>query len=461
MNNIRIDIPATPDGYKTFIRCKKLPAYRVEGRTVITDPVSYAAIFGGAGDTVDITGTAPHLMPFQSELVQLALERKMFAIFADCGLGKTPMSLAWAHHVARHGKVLILCPLAVLKQWKKEARKFHGIDLVDLRAGEKWSDGIAILNWESRRDIDLRGVRGIVVDESSILKNADGETSRWLCDIAAGLDHRLAVSATPAPNSHFEYATHARFLGRATTVKEYAARFFKKDGVNWVLRGHAIGPFYDNLSTWASYIHSPRSLGYTESTEMPDEPEYIYDRVGLHEGFESATGEMFASAAISADRSRVFGEVRHSRGPRLDAICERATGKRCVVWVLRNEEERVISRALPGRVGVVNGSMSIEERVEVIDAYRDGQLDHLVAKPSVMGWGVNLPECDDMIYSGFDYSFEGFYQAIRRAHRYGREGRLKVYIPYTDPEAPLLTAIREKTARFREDCIQMQNRFRR
>jgi len=433
----------------------------VEGRTVITDEVSYRAVFGGEKEEIAIDGKAPHLMRFQSDLVERALERRHFAIFADCGLGKTPMSLAWAHHVAEKGKVLILVPLAVFGQWKREAMRFHGTNLIDLRAGEKWTDGIALLNWESRRDIDMTGVAGIVLDESSILKNADGETARWLCDIAAGLPYRLAVSATPAPNSHYEYATHARFLGRASTVKEYAARFFKKDGPNWVLRGHAIDPFYNNLSMWASYIYSPRSLGYQESTEMPSEPDYHYQRVGVHDGFVSDSGELFASASMGADRSKVFGEIRWTDGPRMDAICQRAKGARMVVWVKRNREEDAIAGALPGNVGVVNGSMAIEERIEVIDAYRSGELDHLVSKPSVMGWGVNLPECNEMVYSGFDYSFESFYQAVRRAHRYGRTGRLKVHIPYTDPEAPVLTAIREKTARFRTDCIEMQRRFER
>lgn len=456
---ITIDIPKTAEGYRTFIECKKLPSYRVEGRTVITDEVSYRAVFGGEPEVINVSGSAPHLMPFQSELVERALERRHFAIFADCGLGKTPMSLAWAHHVAEKGKVLILTPLAVFEQWKREAQRFHGTDLVDLRAGEQWSDGIAILNWESRRDIDMSGVVGIVLDESSILKNADGDTSKWLCEMAAGLPYRLAVSATPAPNSHYEYATHARFLGRARTVKEFAARYFKKDGTRWVLRGHAIDPFYTNLSLWASYIYSPRSLGYEQSTEMPNEPDYRYERYGLHDGFTSGSGELFATANAAADRSKVFGEIRFTPGPRLDAICSYAQGKRLVVWVKRNKEESVIAKALPGRVGVVNGSMPIEKRISIIDRYRSGELDHLVSKPSVLGWGVNLPECDHMVYSGFDYSFESFYQAVRRAHRYGRTGRLEVMVPYTDPEAPVLTAVQEKTNRFKADCIEMQRRF--
>ena len=460
MSEVRIDIDSSMGGYRRFIECKQLPSYTVEGRTVITDDISYASVFGGDSDPFDVSSDAPHLMPFQSDLVRRALQTRRFALMADCGLGKTPMGLAWAHAVAKHGKVLVLCPLAVFKQWKRECERFHGTTMVDLRAGETWSEGIAILNWESRRELDMRGVQGVVLDESSILKNADGLTMRWLVDLVSNVPFRLAASATPAPNDHFEYASHAQWLGIASSVKEYAARYFKKDGVRWVLRGHAIGPFYRNLSQWSTYIYSPRALGYEQTTEMGQEPAYNYQRFGIPDGFRSTTeGQMFASADIGTDRSAVFGALRCTDGPRLRGILDYAEGKRLIVWCSRNAEEKAIAKALPGSVAVVNGAMPVEERVEVIDAYRSGQIDHIVSKPKVLGFGVNLPECDHMVYSGFGYSFEEFYQAVRRAHRYGRKGRLEVMVPYTDPESPILTSLRGKMDRFAVDVEQMQSRF--
>jgi superfamily II DNA or RNA helicase len=459
METITIDIPRTAAGYQTFIKCKRLPSYRVVGRQVITDPVSYAAVFGGAVESADIGGSAPHLMPFQRELVERALMTRRFALFADCGLGKTPMGLAWAMLAAQRGRVLLLVPLAVFEQWKREARRWHGVELVDLRAGETWTDGIGILNWESRRDLDMRGVSAVVLDESSILKNHSGETHRWLVDLARNIEFRLALSATPAPNTHFEYACHAEWLGYARNVKEYCAQFFRKDGNRWILRGHAEGPFYRNLSTWGTYIYSPRALGYTDSTEMPDEPRYRYERLPVHSGYRPKSKGLFGSALNAVDRSAIFGEIRTAPGPRLDFIANYAQGKRLVVWVNRNAEEAAIAQALPGRVAVISGKTPIEERIAIVDDYRAGRIDHLVSKPSVMGWGVNLPECNHMVYSGFTYSFEESYQAIRRAHRYGREGRLEVVFPYTDPEAPILTTLREKQSRFRADVAQMQARF--
>ena len=461
---IRIPIPSTTEGYATFIRCKKLSAYTVHGRDVLTDAVSYSAVFGGALAVAETAAKASrHLFPFQSDLVSRALDRQRFAIFADCGLGKTPMALAWAHAVADRGKVLVLVPLAVLAQWKREAERFHGTRLVDLRAGEPWTDGIAIANYEARRDIDMTDVRGIVLDESSILKNENGETRDWLCSLAAGIPYRLAVSATPAPNDHAEYASHAVFLGYATTAKEFFARFFRKDGTNWILRGHAITPFYRNLATWSTYVYSPKSLGYTESTEMGEEPHYLYHPCAVPPGWTSkADGQLFASVGTAEDRSAVFGTLRSTPGPRSEAILRYLDGKRGVVWCARNAEEEFFAaqlRATGATVAVINGQMEIEERVELVDAYRAGQVDHIVSKARVLGFGVNLPECDHMVYSGFGFSFEETYQAIRRAHRYGRKGRLEVMFPHTDPEAPALSILREKQARFAMDVAEMQRRF--
>ena len=459
MSIIRIPINKTMDGYHTFLRCKGLPWYQVEGREVLTDDISYAAVFGGDVDPVDVVGRYGHLMPFQADLVTRALARRRFALMADCGLGKTPMGLAWAHAVAEHGKVLILCPLAVLKQWLRESVKFHGHPLVNLRAGEPWTEGVGIMNWESRRDFDMRGVHGIILDESSILKNCDGLTMRWLTGLSANVPYRLSLSATPAPNDHFEYASHAQWLGLASSVKEYAARYFKKDGVRWVLRGHAIGPFYRNLAQWSTYIYSPRALGYEDTTEIGEEPMYNRQRYGMPEDFRASEGQMFTSADIGSDRSAVFGRLRSVDGPRLQGIASYAQGKRLIVWCSRNAEEQAVAKVLPGSVKVINGAMPIEERVDVVDAYRAGEIDHIVSKPRVLGFGVNLPECNHMVYSGFTYSFEEFYQTVRRAHRYGRAGRLEVMIPYTDPESPILTALHGKMDRFASDVAEMQSRF--
>jgi superfamily II DNA or RNA helicase len=460
-NEIRLPITMDAAGYRRFIECKRLASYRVVGSEVITDAASYSAVFGGDLELASVAAKAPHLMEFQRVLVERALSRRRFALFADCGLGKTPMGCAWATAVAESGKVLILCPLAVFSQWKAEMMRFHGVTLTDLRAGENWTDGIAILNYEARRDIDMTGVQGILLDESSILKNAEGETRDWLVGLSQSVPYRLCASATPAPNDHAEYASHAVFLGYARTAKEYYSQYFRKDGTDWVLRGHAIEPFYRNLSNWATYIYSPRALGFKDSTEMPCEPLYDYRRFAVHDGYHAKSGNLFGSAGNAEDRSAVFGEIRSSAGARLTAIADYVNEHpQCIVWCNRNAEEEAIENALwDDGVAVLNGSMPIEERVEKVAAFRAGQLRCVISKPKVLGFGVNIPECNHMVYSGFNYSFEEMYQAVRRAHRYGRVGRLEVMVPYTDPESAVLTELRAKMDRFAGDVAEMQRRF--
>jgi hypothetical protein len=471
-----IDIPPTGAGYALFLKCKTLPAYRIRrehGRVWCeTDALSYAAVFGAseARDKVAVLLDGietTHLLDFQRLLVERALATERFALMAFCGAGKTPMELAFAHAVAKHGRVLYLCPLAVMEQIQRESVRWHGHRLTDLRRREPWTDGIGILNFETRRDIDMTGVSGIVLDEASILKNSDGETRKYLTDLAAGVRFRLAASATPAPNDQAEYASQAVFLGWAGSVKEFWSRFFRKDGTEWVIRGHAREPFYRFLSTWATYIHSPRALGFSGTTELAEEPEYIEARVGVPSGWKAVTERLFQGADAAADRPHVFGGLRSSPGPRIEAIKAFAkdSGARGVIaWALRNEEQTTLARALEevsgkGSVCVVDGQTEIEARVEAIDAYRSGQLRHIVSKARVLGWGVNLPECDRMVYSGYDYSFEAFYQAVRRAHRFGRQGRLKVLMPCASPELPILESLNGKRATFQADVMELQSRF--
>jgi hypothetical protein len=480
-----IPLPLTREGYETFLRCKKLPTYQVvrdEGdgfgapsAHVETDEQSWALVFG-QGRELDraramLEGvTTAHLLDFQRLLVERAIERQRFAVFADCGLGKTPMGLAWAHAVAKTGRVLVLSPLAVVEQWQRECERWHGHRMANLRRNEQPAD-INIINFEARRALDVSGYAGIVLDEASILKNADGETRDYLCELASGIPYRLALSATPAPNDQAEYASQAVFLGLVKTAKEFWSRFFRKDGTKNIMRGHAVEPFYRYLSSWATYIQSPRALGFEATTELCEQPSYEEVHVPVHAGWTVPKGKKIETLDLSpgADRARnrpaVLGPLRWEPGsPRMAAIeaFAKEPGPHGVLaWALRNKEEAAIAETLSGsgRVAVVNGKMSIEARVEALDAYRSGEVRHLVSKPKVLGFGVNLPECDRMAYSGYDYSFESFYQAVRRAHRFGRVGRLRVLLPVTPPELPILDALHAKMKTFERDVLELQARF--
>lgn len=456
MSGVIIPIDATFDGYRKFIECKRLPRYRVVGREVHTDSVSYAKVFGGTMDRVDIY-PSPHLLDFQRDVTEHALESRRYAAFLDCGLGKTAIMLAWAFSVATKGKVLILCPLAVLNQIIRECKRWYGYDIANLRTAKTWSDGIAILNYESRRHIDMTDVSGVVLDEASILKNDSGETRNWLVELVSNVEYRLTDSATPAPNDQEEYASQAVFNGLVRSAKEFYARFFRKDGPRWVLKEWARRPFYEYMATWATYIKSPSSLGYDAMTEMREEPEYVFERCRTPTSSGTPELGLVPDASNGKFRSKAFGELRcDPKSPRTRSILDFVDGQKTIVWCARDAEESMLAKLIDGAV-VVNGKMPIEQRVETMDAWKSGDIQHLISKPSVLGFGVNLPEASRMVFSGFTYSFEQFYQAVRRAHRYGRTGRLQVLVPYTFEEYPIVDALKLKMDTFDHDVMELQS----
>jgi len=455
MIEIPIDI-TTMDGYNQFIRCKTLPRYEVKGRTIITDEASYAYVFGG-GDIKSLRVSQPGLFDYQEHITNLALARRRYAAFASPGLGKTRIDLAFAKELSQEGKVLIQCPRMVIREFENDAAAMD-IPISNLRSGS-WNEKIGIMNYEARRPMDMRGVIGHITDESGILKSGDGETCEYLQNQAASVPYRLATSATPSPNDQSEYASHAVYLGYAATLKEFYSKYFVKDGNEWVLKGHADAAFYDHLASWAIYLQSPSRLGFQRGGELDHEPEYI--EIPTHDPEFVAAGNLFAGQISVSDGRRIFTDLRaNPKTNRAKAAIEAARtckGQK-IVWCLRNQEEEMFHKALPGSA-LLTGATKEEKRFEIIDAFRRGEISTIISKPKVLGFGVNLPQAEAHIYSGYDWSFEAFYQAVRRSHRYGRKGRLKVYIPLSNAEEPIWETLKDKLKTFDKDCQELQARF--
>jgi hypothetical protein len=449
---------STTDGYRLFVKCKDLPTYKVIGSSVITDDLSYNHVFGGCE-----IGSISHnedsmLFDYQNHILNNALKRERYAVFADCGLGKTRIELAWAHDVAMKTgkKILILCPLAVMEDQQRESETMYGCRMSNLRK-ESWSEQIAIMNFEGMKEIDMRGVGGVVLDESSILKNGDGKIRKYLTEMVSNVRYRLACSATPSPNDQSEYATHAVWLNYASTLKEYYSRYFRKDGTIWIMKQHATDAFYSNLSSWACYIKSPYSLGFERGAELDCEPNYIIQRSFTSQEY-MPDGKIFADAFDLSDASRVFTRLRSDKSQdRFKVACDSIAGKRAIVWCNRNAEEAAFKSELAATT--INGSTPIESRVEIIDAFRTHEIDIIVSKPKVLGFGVNMPQAEAHLFSGYTFSFEEFYQAVRRSHRYGRKGRLDVVVPVSEPETPVWSILQRKLDTFEKDVLELQSRF--
>lgn len=456
---VRIPLdPRNPADYAKFIECKRLPSYSVVGKDVHTTKEAYDWLFNKSKQA-PVKVESKYLFNYQTMVVNVALKRKVYAPFLDCGLGKTAIILHWAQALSNIGKVLILCPLQVIGEFYNDFQKF-GIDgqLTNLReTGGKWESGIAIVNYEYERQIDLSGVIGIALDESSILKNGDGKTKQWLCDLASNIEYRLACSATPAPNDHSEYASHAVFLGLTKTNKEFYSRFFRKDGNDWVLKAHAVAPFYEYLSSFSCYIQNPTLLGFECGGYLEDDPEII--EVSLPGGEHLNGDYLFQMSAGLSESMPVFRYRQEVGTPRFDFVVETAMQYHSIVWCKRNEEEANFSKHIPNSA-VITGKTPIDKRVEILDKWRKKEIGCIISKPEILGWGVNMQQAEAHIYSGYCHSFEKFYQAVRRSHRYGRQGRLKVFIPKIAAEEPIFDILKEKIKTFKNDVRSLQDAFK-
>ena len=447
----------TIDGYNLFIKCKKLPVYKIVGNNCVTDEKSYNYVFGGIDNRTVFHNPKQIEFDYQKFVVEKALEREKYAPFLDCGLGKTIIELMFIHDVVDKlgGKGIYWCPLGVMEDIQRECQKVYGYRMSNLR-NEEWKTPIAILNYESRKELDMKDVVCCVLDESSILKSGDGEICDYLTRHAANVKFRMAASATPSPNDQTEYASHAVFLGLCGTLKEFYSKFFVKDGTEWRMKSHAKDAFYDYLKSWACYIQSPSSIGFEMGAELDHEPNYIIQESYPENYFREGT---FLSSSINMmDASRIFGKLRSDiTTDRFKNSIESIQNRHAIVWCERNSEELVYSRAL--NAPIINGSTPLEKRIEIVDAFKAGQIQHIITKAKVLGFGVNIQQAEAHLMSGYDFSFEKFYQKIRRSHRFGRKGILDVYVPVSEPERPVWDILQKKLKTFKGDVMELQNRF--
>lgn len=459
MSNIIIPIDTgSIEGYNLFIKCKKLPRYQVVKKEIHTDEKSYNYVFKDK-ETVSLRHYKnPIEFDYQGYVVQRALEREKYAAFLDCGLGKTIIELMFAHDVIEQfgGKGIIWCPLSVLEDIQRECIRLYGYRMSNLRH-EEWKTDIAIVNYEGMKELNMKDISVAVLDESSILKSGDGAIAEYLTRHVCNVKFRLDCSATPSPNDQTEYASHAVHLGISNTQKEFYSRFFVKDGTEWRMKEHAKDAFYDFLKSWACYIQSPSSIGFEQGAELKEDPDYvIQESYPIGDFFQEGK---FLSDTISMNDSRkVFTNLRCDKTQdRFKLAIESIQNKRSIIWCNRNKEEDLFAREL--NATQINGSTPIEKRVEIIDAFKHGQIKHICSKPSVLGFGVNIQEAEAHLYSGYNFSFEEFYQAVRRSHRYGRRGRLKVFVPVSEPERPVWNILNRKLQTFKLDVVELQKRF--
>lgn len=385
------------------------------------------------------------LYRFQRDIVRWALAKGRAAIFADCGLGKTPMQLEWAHHVIRErgGMVLILAPLAVAAQTVAEGIKF-GVDVTLCETVKDLRPGINITNYEKLGKFEGCHFTGVVLDESSILKSFTGKVRNQIIDFFSNTPFRLACTATPAPNDFMELGNHAEFLG-IMSYSEMLAMFFVHDGgqtSKWRLKGHAEEVFWQWMGSWAVVMNSPADLGYQiDGYDLPD--------LRVHEIV--ADGE-----DVSADTLTLL-QRRKARRDTLELRCDTAaelvnnSDEQWIVWCDLNDESNNLAQKIIGSVEV-QGSDSSSIKASRMIGFSIGLHKCIITKPSIAGFGMNWQNCCKMVFVGLSDSYEQYYQAIRRCWRFGQNRPVDVYIVISSKDGCVKDNIERKQA----DCEKMR-----
>lgn len=393
------------------------------------------------GLNLDKDDLNPMLFPFQHDITRWALARGRAAIFADCGMGKTPMQLEWARHIP--GRVLIVAPLAVSAQTIREAAKF-GVEGIQYSGDGSINSRITITNYERIEKFDPEMFTGIVLDESSILKSYTGKYRTMLIERFGNVPFRLCCTATPAPNDFMELGNHAEFLGTMKRT-EMLSMFFVHDGgetQTWRLKGHAEKEFWHWVCSWAVMIRKPSDLGYEDGKFIlpPLEMEQITVEVS-----EPTEGMLFAIEANTLQERQ--GARRSSIGDRAQTCADivNKTEGQCLIWCDLNDESHELTRLIPDAVEVEGADTEAHKERSMLD-FGQGKIRVLVTKPKIAGFGMNWQSCHNVFFVGLSDSYEAFYQAIRRCWRFGQTSPVSCKVITADTEGMVVKNIERKEA---------------
>lgn len=411
--------------------------------------MSYEQFLASKAQRIEPTGLtmtpqfSPRLFGFQREAIEWALRLGRAALFFECGLGKTAMQVSWARAVAEAtaSPVLILAPLAVTHQTVREGLKF-GVAVTACADASDVVAGVNITNYERVKKFDPRAFGGIVLDESSILKSYTGPTKRALCDAFAATAFKLCCTATPAPNDHMELGNHAEFLGIMTS-HEMLARWFLNDfeaGI-YRLKGHAIVPFWDWVTSWARCAGKPSDVGHSDDGFVLPEL-HTHEHIIEVDQLEDRGETLFRMPDLSA--TSVHKEKRRTAAARARAVAEVVRSEKEEQWLLWTDtdyEADALAEALPEAVDV-RGSDRNKERA-LLD-FADGAIRVLVTKPKLAGLGMNFQQCARLAFVGPSFSYEQFYQAVRRVWRYGQARPVHTHVFMAETEAQVWSIVRRK-----------------
>lgn len=400
-----------------------------------------------AGFDVDQNTLNKHLFDFQRYIVAKAVKMGKYAVFADCGLGKTLMQLEWGRLVSEHTQkpVLVLCPLAVAGQTIEEGVKF-GIHVEKLVSMTELPNGIYITNYDQLENINASQFSGVVLDESSILKNYEGSTKNMVIDYFQQTPYKLACTATPSPNDFMELGNHSEFLN-IMPRNEMLAMYFVHDGgetAKWRLKGHCEDGFWKWVSSWAVMLTKPSDIGFNADGYNLPALNYIEKQIVTP---KRDNGTLFNDVAISA--TDFNGELRLTKIERMTEVVDivNNSDEPFIIWIKQNEEGDYLKKLIPDAVEV-RGNDSADYKEKMLLGFAQNKFRVLITKAKIAQYGLNYQNCRNQVFASLDFSFEGLYQSIRRSYRFGQKNEVNIYIVTTDTMQNVIQSIRNKQGQF-------------
>ena len=393
------------------------------------------------------------LYPHQQALLEWSVQKGKGAIFADCGMGKTPIALSWAQNVIErtNGRVLILTPLAVGAQFVQEGTKF-GIPVHRVSPDKLPDSGIVVCNYERLKHYDPRDFAGCVCDESSILKNYTGTRKTEITEFVKKMKYRLLATATAAPNDYHELGTSSEALGYLgymdmlnkffkNTMNNSASGRHRGQVIKWRLKGHAERPFWRWVVSWARAARMPSDLGFDNGAfELTP----LVESVHVVKCSKLAQGMLFELPAVGLQEQR--DERRRSIQDRSEKMAELAndTKEPVIMWCHLNDEGDLLESLVPDAVQV-SGKDSDDQKEEKLLGFQSGKYRALITKPKIGAWGLNFQHCN-RVMTFPSHSFEQYYQSVRRCWRFGQQREVTVDIITTEGEQDVLKNLHRKKA---------------
>jgi hypothetical protein len=482
------------DSYQTFLKVKSLPSYSFTGR-VAHVPDEYAHLIGATPRRLSLPDydPLPGLFDYQRDITSLAIRKRKFAVFADPGLGKSLVYLEYIRYVSSvlpDGQcILLIDPLNVIDQMLGEVARWYEdtlpIERIPARELAVWlthgKSRIGITNYEAlNKHVQPGRLGALVIDESSYLKSYYGFWGQEILRLGRGLQWVLAGTGTPAPNDRTEFANHAILMGRFPTLNAFLARYFVNKGQTserWVMKPHAIGAFYRELSDWCIFLTNPGTYGWKDNVGgWPPINVHIHDVELTSEQSEIAmgiNGTLFPMHVGGITKRSRMGQLSKGKFKETDgtvrdvptlkfdfirSLVDSFHGQSCIIWCRYDDEQKRLERAFPDAVSL-KGSTSQSKRLVGISDFQAGRARVLISKPKILGFGLNLQIARHHIFSTLQDSYEEFRQCIGRSNRYGSEDDLDVHIPVTDLERPMVETVLRKSNRVQMDAVEQERVF--